>query len=231
MLKKISNWLLKNSPWIFLSIGFLLLSLTYYQSALAELRYNLDLAWGKVYKVETSRNIQKPTQQENDFHNLTNAAKEIVIEPISSQFGIVVEKLGINAPVVKDVPVIDKTAYLESLKQGVAHASFSGYPDGENSNVYLFAHSSNNFWELGKYSSVFNLIYKLNPGDQINIFYKDKRYLYAVDNKILINDFKVDETVYESIGPTLTLQTCYPTGTSLYRLIVRSSLIGIYDFK
>jgi sortase A len=162
---------------------------------------------------------------------LTNAAKEIVIEPISSQFGIVVEKLGINAPVVKDVPVIDKTAYLESLKQGVAHASFSGYPDGENSNVYLFAHSSNNFWELGKYSSVFNLIYKLNPGDQINIFYKDKRYLYAVDNKILINDFKVDETVYESIGPTLTLQTCYPTGTSLYRLIVRSSLIGIYDFK
>jgi sortase (surface protein transpeptidase) len=97
--------------------------------------------------------------------------------------------------------------------------------------VYLFAHSSNNFWELGKYSSVFNLTYKLNIKDQINLFYEGRRYIYEIENKLLVNDFKVDETAYEYLGPTLTLQTCYPTGTSLYRLIIRATLVGVYDYS
>ena len=84
---------------------------------------------------------------------------------------------------------------------------------------------------MGKYSSVFNLIYKLNIKDQVNIFYEGRRYIYEVENKLLVNDFKVDDTVYEYFGPTLTLQTCYPTGTSLYRLIVRATLVGVYDYS
>jgi sortase A len=229
MFKKLIDKFLKISPKLFLSIGALLVLLTYYQTIYQEISFYYNYIVNKHFKVEVVRNVTKINPELVSRINTDPTA--IAIKPVNTDFGIVIEKLNVNAPVVKDVSIIDTKAYLESLKNGVAHASFSGYPNEQNSNVYLFAHSSNNFWELGKYSSVFNLIYKLNIKDQVNIFYEGKRYIYEVENKILVNDFKVDETIYEYFGPTLTLQTCYPTGTSLYRLIVRASLIGVYDYS
>ena len=225
MPKRISNFLINNSPTIFLTLGIALMLLTYYRSVTLEISYYYDQLFG--VKRSISRNVS-PSNNNSEFRNLSQSSSDLIIDPVDKNFGIVIEKINVNAPVVKDVPVVNTDSYLEALKWGVAHASFSGYPNEQNSNVYLFAHSSNNFWELGKYSTVFNLLYKLGTGDQINIYYEGKRYLYQVDNKILLNDFKVDETVYDSIGPSLTLQTCYPTGTSLYRLVIRASLIGIY---
>lgn len=228
MLKKLTDSFLKTSPKLFLSIGALLVLLTYYQTIFQEVAYYYNYVINKHFKVEVVRNVTKINPE--IVSKINTDPNAISIKPVDTNFGIVIENINVNAPIVKDVSIIDSKSYLESLKSGVAHASFSGYPNEQNSNVYLFAHSSNNFWELGKYSSVFNLIYKLNMKDQINIFYEGKRYIYEVENKLLVNDFKVDETVYEYLGPTLTLQTCYPTGTSLYRLIIRATLIGVYDY-
>jgi sortase (surface protein transpeptidase) len=229
MLKNLSDRFLKNSPRLFLVIGVLLVILTYYQTIFQEASYYYNYFIGKHFKVAVVRNVSSIKPELVSKINTDPTAT--TIKPVDTNFGIVIEKINVNAPIVKDVPIIDTKSYLESLKLGVAHASFSGYPNEQNSNVYLFAHSSNNFWELGKYSSVFNLIYKLNIKDQVNIFYEGKRYIYEVENKLLVNDFKVDDTVYEYFGPTLTLQTCYPTGTSLYRLIVRATLVGVYDYS
>lgn len=229
MLKNLSDCFLKNSPKLFLVIGVLLVLLTYYQTIFQEISYYYNYFIGKHFKVAVVRNVSSIKPELVSKINTDPTAT--TIKPVDTNFGIVIEKINVNAPIVRDVPIIDTKSYLESLKLGVAHASFSGYPSEQNSNVYLFAHSSNNFWELGKYSSVFNLIYKLNIKDQVNIFYEGRRYIYEVENKLLVNDFKVDDTVYEYFGPTLTLQTCYPTGTSLYRLIVRATLVGVYDYS
>ena len=229
MLKNLSDRFLKNSPKLFLVIGVLLVLLTYYQTIFQEISYYYNYFIGKHFKVAVVRNVSSIKPELVSKINTDPTAT--TIKPVDTNFGIVIEKINVNAPIVRDVPIIDTKSYLESLKLGVAHASFSGYPSEQNSNVYLFAHSSNNFWELGKYSSVFNLIYKLNIKDQVNIFYEGRRYIYEVENKLLVNDFKVDDTVYEYFGPTLTLQTCYPTGTSLYRLIVRATLVGVYDYS
>jgi len=179
-----------------------------------------------------SDSFTRDTESSADLDNsLISKPKvlDLTSSPVNKDFSILIEKIGVNAPIVRDVNVILPDVYMEALKQGVAHASFSDYPsDDFTSNVYLFAHSSNNFWELGRYSSVFNLIYKLSLQDEINVFFEGKRYVYQVDNKILVNDFKVDDTIYETFGPTLTLQTCYPTGTTQYRLVIRSTLKGIF---
>lgn len=217
---------LRYFPQILIFIGILIFVLSYYQFAIAEIRYYYDYLTGRTYKIELSRSV--PINKQG-FNNLVDESS-IKIKPVDTNFGLVIEKLNINVPVVKDVPVVNEKDYLEALKEGVAHASFSSYPYQENANVYLFAHSSYNFWELGKYSSVFNQIHKLKLKDQVNLFYEGKRYVYEVENKILINDFKVDETIYESFGPTLTLQTCYPAGTTLGRLVIRSSLVGVFDY-
>jgi sortase A len=229
MLKNLNDFFLKISPKLFLVIGVLLVLLTYYQTIFQEVGYYYNYFIGKHFKVAVVRNVS--TIKPELVSKINTDPSATTIRPVDTNFGIVIEKINVNAPVVKDVPIIDPQSYLESLKLGVAHASFSGYPNEQNSNVYLFAHSSNNFWELGKYSSVFNLIYKLDIKDQVSIFYEGKRYIYEVENKLLVNDFKVDDTVYEYFGPTLTLQTCYPTGTSLYRLIVRATLVGVYDYS
>lgn len=219
------DFLLSYFPKLFITVGASLVVLTYSRTVYEELKFYIDRVRGRTYKLETTRNTQEVTVPSSNI----SRANEISISPINKEFSLVIEKINVNAPIVKDVSIINEKAYLDSLKEGIAHASFSAYPSEENANVYLFAHSSNNFWELGKYSSVFNLIYKLNTKDQINLFYEGKRYVYEVENKILINDFKVDETIYEYFGPTLTLQTCYPPGTTLNRMVIRAGLIDIIE--
>lgn len=219
------DFILSYFPKLFITVGASLVILTYSRTVYEEIKFNIDRLMGRSYKLETTRNVENIT---SPISNIPKAG-EISIKPVNMEFSLVIEKINVNAPVVKDVPIIDEKAYLSSLKKGIAHASFSAYPSEENANVYLFAHSSNNFWELGKYSSVFNLLYKLNTKDQINLFYEGKRYVYEVENKILINDFKVDETIYEYFGPTLTLQTCYPPGTTLNRLVIRAGLIEVVE--
>jgi LPXTG-site transpeptidase (sortase) family protein len=207
--------------------GFMILVGTYLPVFYNELMFYLNKNFFKK-EVILERNLQESVV-EGSFKSPQERNTPLSVEPINTDFSIVIEELNINAPVIRDVNVSSRENYLEALKNGVAHASFSKYPSSDfDANVYLFAHSSNNFWEFGKYSSVFNLLYKLKVRDEINVFFEGQRYLYQVENKVLVNDFRVDDTVFEAFGPTLTLQTCYPTGSTKYRLVLRASLVGIY---
>jgi sortase A len=208
-------------------LGIVILLGSVYQFAWSEIKYYFNYFTGRRFQVELNRNVPL---EEQGFVNVIDPGA-VKLKPVNTDFALVIEKLNVNAPIIKDVPVIDEKEYMEALKNGIAHASFSNYPTQFNANVYLFAHSSYNFWELGKYSSVFNQLHKLNLKDQVNLFYEGKRYIYVVENKILLNDFKVDESIYQSIGPTLTLQTCYPPGTTLNRLVIKASLIGVFDYE
>ena len=151
----------------------------------------------------------------------------ILVEPVNKQFGVVIEKIGVNAPVVADVAVTDEAAYRESLRYGVAHAASSSYPSKEPGNVYLFAHSSLNFWELGKYAQVFNLLRKLEAGDRVHIFYEGSNFEYRVVSKEVYKGFNTYLLTRPVIEPLLTLQTCDPPGTTLNRLVVTAKLVRV----
>jgi len=112
---------------------------------------------------------------------------------------------------------------MEALSRGVAHAKGTALP-GEVGNVYLFAHSSLNFWQLGKYATVFNLLRKLEPGDKIVLFYEGRRYNYIVTKREIVPRFNTKPLLKRVSEPTLTLQTCYPPGTTLNRLIITAKL-------
>ena len=153
--------------------------------------------------------------------------KPIRLQPIDENFGIVIEKLGVNAPIKKDIPVTNEKSYNQALKEGVAHASVSDYPSEEPGNVYLFAHSALNFWDLGKYAKVFNLLRKLEIGDTIHIFYEGKDYTYEVMAKETYKGWNTYPLTRTTIEPLLTLQTCDPPGTTLNRLVVTAKLISV----
>lgn len=155
--------------------------------------------------------------------NLLSLETPLIITPLSTDFGLVIPKINANALVVSNVDAGDKKAYLAALKTGVAHALGTALP-GEIGNTYLFAHSVGNFWEINQWNAVFYLLRELVPGDEVDIFYKNKRYIYVVYDKKIVEP---DETGYlEAITdfPRLTLQTCWPPGTTLKRLLVFARL-------
>lgn len=197
--------------------GLTILGYTYVPIAVSELWYRLKVLRQQEYSL-TANVSEKP----NIFAKYLSK-NPVKIIPVNREFSIVIEKIDVNAPIVRDVPVTEEKLYIESLKKGVAHAAGTALP-GERGNIYLFAHSSLNFFQLGKYAMTFNLLRKLEKGDKIHVFYANKDYEYAVVGKEVLDGFDTKPYTRTVLEPTLTLQTCDPPGTTLNRLVVTASL-------
>jgi sortase A len=141
--------------------------------------------------------------------------------PNDTSFDILIPKLGANAKVFPNIDASDPNQFLPILKEGVAHAKGSVFP-GMKGNIYLFAHSTDNFWDVGRYNAVFYLLKDLNPGDDVVIFFQNKRYNYVVTGSKVIDPTDVSYIVdaQNKNEETLILQTCWPPGTTCKRWIV-----------
>lgn len=155
----------------------------------------------------------------------TNFSNQSELNPISYDFGIIIPKINVNANVIKNVDPFNSKIYQKELAYGIAHAKGSALPN-EIGNTYLFSHSSINFYEAVRYNSIFYLLNKLNNGDKIYIFFENQKYEYEVYDKKVVNNNEIDYLKdLDEYLETLTLQTCYPPGTTLKRLIVLSKKI------
>jgi sortase A len=147
----------------------------------------------------------------------TDGPKEIT--PVDTDFGLVVPKIGINARVFANISDQDPGEYLPVLKKGVAHARGSGFPGGEPF-VFIFAHSANTPLTVNRYNAVFYLINKLDQGDLIKVFYQGVEYWYQVDKKVVVPPDSLVNYLVNVPDHALVLQTCYPPGTTINRLLV-----------
>ena len=153
------------------------------------------------------------------------------IKPISTEFGIVIPKILANARVVDNVDPFNASEYQLALTKGVAHAKGTSYP-GNAGNMFIFAHSSANWFTANQYNSVFYLVNKLEKGDEIDIYFMGKKYGYKVFEKKIVEANAVEYlnpicTGQACLSPTssiLTLMTCWPPGTSLKRLIIQAKI-------
>ncbi len=174
----------------------------------------LILIFAPALKEETSYQARQITRRAPD------------LTPPNRDFSIVVPKIAAIAPVISNVDASDPKKYLPALKKGVAHAAGTAFP-GQIGNVYLFAHSTDAFWNVSTYNAIFFLIGKLQNGDEIDIYYKGKLYKYEVYDKKVVepSDIKYLGTLIPG-EKTITLQTCYPPGTTLKRLVVLAKQIS-----
>jgi sortase A len=150
------------------------------------------------------------------------------VKPKSKDFGLIINKIGVNAPIVANVNPSNYNEYIAALGKGVAHArgtAFPGSVKADNNNVFLFAHSAVNAVIARRYNSVFYLLRKLEKGDRVTTFYKGKRFDYIVRNKKVVQAEDVQYLTDPSKKPILTLQTCDPPGSNLRRLIVTADLV------
>jgi sortase A len=178
---------------------------------------NILILLSLLFLVFTFGPVAKEEVEYQARNTLNLPLKEIDLTPPNTDFSIVIPKIGAVAPVVANVDPFDEPTYLAALRRGVAHAKGTSYP-GEFGNTYIFAHSTDTFYNVGRYNAVFYLIGKLEKGDEIDIYYKGEKIVYEVTDK------KGPEAVkyLGKLGDwnTLTLQTCYPPGTTLKRLVV-----------
>lgn len=171
----------------------------------------------------TDKRVEGPS-----FLDVLAGEKEQVLMPIDTDFGILIPKIGANAKVYPNIDPTNKEGFLPILQEGIAHAKGTVFP-GMQGNIYLFAHSTDNWWNAGRYNAVFYLLKDLIPGDEVIVFFEQVRYDYVVTEKLVTDDTYVDLLSGEQKGQQrLVLQTCWPPGTSWKRLfVIAKSKIGI----
>lgn len=147
------------------------------------------------------------------------------LTPPNEDFSIVIPKIAAVAPVIDNIDSQNPKAYLAALRRGVAHAAGTKHP-GENGNVFLFAHSTDTFYNVGRYNAIFYLIGKLTAGDEIDIFYRGKLIKYEVKEKKIVDAEDIEYLGKIDDENTLTLMTCYPPGTTLRRLVIIAEEVG-----
>ncbi len=135
---------------------------------------------------------------------------------------LIIPKIEVDAPIVW-IESEDEEEIQSYLQNGVGHYPGTSFP-GEVGNCVITGHSSNYWWDAGEYNYVFALLDNLVVGDQVIIYYKQKKYIYEVSEikKVSPENIEVLEPTSE---PSLTLITCWPPGTNWRRLIVRAKQI------
>jgi len=214
ILRLIGNFL------ILVSLFFILK--TFYEPIVSEVRYFVDNTL--IHKTYiTERGIQEEGEThipvKSQLASFFNIRQIETIRPVDPNFSIVIPKIAANARIVENVNPADESEYLKQLKFGVAHAAGTYLP-GQNGHIFLFAHSTDYVWNISTYNAVFYLLYKLDAGDEVDIFYEGKRHVYLVTDKKVVEPTDVQYLTNKTESEALTLQTCWPPGTTLKRLLV-----------
>lgn len=216
-LRTLGNWL------ILLSIFFTVK--IFFEPVISEVSYfvNTNLIQKQYIVADPMKEDEgKPTPQpppESQFARFFKLNQRETLTPVDPEFSIVVPKIAANARIIPNVNPADEKDYLDKLKFGVAHAAGTYFP-GDRGHIFLFAHSTDYVWNISTYNAVFYLLYKLEAGDEINLFYHGRRYVYIVEGSTKVNPDQVEYMTRQTDEELLTLQTCWPPGTTLQRLLV-----------
>ncbi len=214
-LRTIGNFLILSSLFMIVK--------TFYLPVREEIRYDLDQLKHKKY-VSADLPFGKQILKGQLIKQFQGHQVELLV-PEDPNFSIVIPKVAANAKIIPNVDPVDQDSYLLALKSGVAHALGTAFP-GENSHIFLFAHSTDYFWNVGTYNAVFYLLYKLEKGDEIDLFYKGQRFVYKVIDTRIVDASQVEFLTRKTNHEFLTLQTCWPPGTTLKRLLVFATRVS-----
>lgn len=154
-----------------------------------------------------------------EAQRIEEVKKETEAWGVNSYFSLVIPKIDAKANVIANVNAQEKEEYLDALEKGVAHARGTYFP-GMGKNIYMFSHSTDSPLNFARYNAVFFLLDKLEPGDRIIVYFTDKKYIYEVTEKEVVGPKNTSWIANKGDRERLILQTCYPPGTTLKRLIV-----------
>jgi LPXTG-site transpeptidase (sortase) family protein len=145
------------------------------------------------------------------------------LDPIYDQ-EIFIPAIGVRVPIIQPSQETQASVY-NSLNDGAVI-----YPDsadyGEHGNTVILGHSFNFPWLGNEYTQIFSYLDKLEEGDIIRVVSDGEVYKYAVSGSQILSVKEANHVVAESTDTnTLHLLSCWPVGSSLYRIVVSAELI------
>jgi sortase A len=168
----------------------------------------------------TNEQTQQKPKEEPGFGDVLAGDTQQILIPKDTQFSIVIPKIGASSKIFPNVDPVNADEFLNILKNGVAHAKGTVFP-GMQGTTYLFAHSADNWWNVGRYNAIFYLLKDLSEGDEIVVFFENKRFDYVVKKKTILD--AADTSLLKGAHVSqeqLVLQTCWPPGTTWKRLYI-----------
>lgn len=141
---------------------------------------------------------------------------------------LIIDRLGIAVPIVWS-----QSTKEADLQKDLEHGAlrYPGTPEpGNIGNSFVTAHSSDYPWKSGIYKKAFSKLGKLEVGnDDIIVVYKKngefvRQIRFKVTEKAIVK--ATDMRMIEQKEKTeMTLVTCWPVGTNLLRLMVKTERI------
>lgn len=189
-----------------------------------EIRFQVDKVTGVNYVVATQEELDN-----NQFSRALALSNQKVLVPQDPFFSIIIPKIGASSRVIPNVDSTNEAQYVAALQKGVAHAKGSVFP-GLIGTTYLFAHSTDSFWDVGRYNAIFYLLKDVSIGDQIIVFFQNQRFNYIVSDTKIVDPSQVDILNNAQKTPEqLILQTCWPPGTTWKRIIVTAKPLSKFQ--
>ncbi len=146
---------------------------------------------------------------------------------VSDTNKLIIPKLNIDVPVhfgiSNDTHTVNK-----AMEEGVAHFMVPGaaaFP-GQVGNTVITGHSAGDIYSSNQYKFIFSGLERLAEGDLIYIDYNKVRYTYRMTGSKTVEPSDVDSLRYTGDKAILTLITCWPLGTSRYRLLIFAEQIN-----
>ena len=158
-----------------------------------------------------------------------NQAKQVFkdLRVYPSDNRLYIPRINKNVPLIT-VPNHQNWSQLEKniqggLQEGVVVHPISHTP-GNFGNFFLTGHSSYYQWDPGRFKDVFALLHEVKVGDNIEVFWEGKKYIYRIKHSEVVPPTAVEVLNQPKDKFLLTLMTCTPVGTNKNRLILTGEL-------
>ncbi len=135
----------------------------------------------------------------------------------SNEYTITIPKLNIINLNVSFADLYDSNKALSALKNGLGHYL---NPPGSGKKMVIFGHSSGYNWDNSSYKQVLKQINQLQNGDKIYINYKEKGYIYNVNNHEVLPASRLNTVLKDYGYEEMALYTCWPPNSVAKRYVI-----------
>lgn len=154
----------------------------------------------------------------------SSAAPKAKASQALPDYALVISKIGITVPIIKDVDSVNEEVYLKALEGGVAQYRGTPLPGGLG-NSFIFGHSSYYADKPGRYKQIFRKLNELAVGDEMIVREKSTDLRFRVTRSVIIEPTDFSVLAQPGDKKQLTLMTCWPPGTTDKRYIIQAELI------
>lgn len=133
-----------------------------------------------------------------------------------------IPKIEVSAPLIF-TETAEQKEIGKSLNIGVVHFLGSALP-GQAGQTIILGHSAPPGWPKIKYDGIFTHLNELVEGDEIYVFFNNRKYEYLVIRKVFLEKGEEVSKDLTNNKNMLVLISCWPPGKDIRRIAVEAAI-------